>query len=170
MFAICFNSVYILQPAHLVELFQQLLRSPAPLVLHNGWLDLLFLYHACHAPLPSKHYLLKEELAEMFCEGGVYDTKVIARHLDYCGKKTFLEYIYKKAIIRNQQFQGVWLNLLASDYPNLDGCAVEEMALPEIPTLSELELMSIKICHTFAVSECVCVCVCVHVCLYACVL
>lgn len=63
-------------------------------MLHNGWVDLLFLYHSFYAPLPSSLPSFMADLSEMFL-GDVYDTKAIAEyHLKETA--TFLEYIFRK--------------------------------------------------------------------------
>ncbi len=135
-----------------MELFQRLLLSYAPLVLHNGWLDLLFLYHTCHAPLPMSRDMLVADLAEMFESGGVYDTKAIARY-HHSEERSFLEYVFKKALVDNQ-----WLELLIPDYPALPSIAMEMIELPRIPVIPPTELEAIQVCKNTAVSGCSVVC------------
>ena len=141
---------------YLVELFQLLMLSSAPLVVHNGWVDLLFLYHTCHAPLPPTRDSLIADLAEMLERGGVYDTKAIARY-HYSEERTFLEYIYKKALVRNQRQQWVWLNLVTTSYPTLTSSVTEDVLLPRIPDILISDLMSINVCPNFRVSVWACV-------------
>ena len=64
-----------------------------PLVLHNGWLDLLFLYHCCYGPLPATSASLMADLVEMF-PGGVYDTKAMAQ-FQFREDATFLQYVFR---------------------------------------------------------------------------
>ncbi|KAJ1651104.1 hypothetical protein IWQ61_008255 [Dispira simplex] len=85
---------------HLRTLMQTLIfpaesdRTPPPLVLHNGWLDLMFLYHSFYAPLPSTLGTFLVDLHDMF-PGGIYDTKYLA---DYVVRvdRSFLLYLYVK--------------------------------------------------------------------------
>ena len=75
-------------------LFLRLLCSSKPVVVHNGWVDLLFLYQSFYSPLPSCLGSFMADLSEMIT-GGIYDTKAIAQ---YKGVEhaTFLEYIFRK--------------------------------------------------------------------------
>ena len=76
-------------------LFVHLLLHGCPLVVHNGLLDLVFLYHSCYSTLPPSLNVFAADLSEMFERGGVYDTKAITEcHL---GERiSYLEYIFRK--------------------------------------------------------------------------
>lgn len=81
-------------PYSVESLFSLLLHHhPMPLVLHNGWIDLLFLYHSCYGPLPLTPEVLMADLTEMFPQG-IYDTKVIASVK--AEDATFLQYLFRK--------------------------------------------------------------------------
>lgn len=75
-------------------LLAHILLHGKPVVLHNGWIDLLFLYHTFYAPLPRSLPSFMADLTEMF-RGGVYDTKAIAQY-KVKEKATFLEYVFRK--------------------------------------------------------------------------
>lgn len=70
-----------------------LLQHRVPVVFHNGWLDILFLYHTCYGPLPSSSAALMADLTEMFPEG-IYDTKAIAQ-FQFFEEASFLEYVFR---------------------------------------------------------------------------
>ena len=59
------------------RLFTELLMSSAPIVLHNGLIDLAFLYQNLYSDLPSKASQFICDMCEMF-KGGVLDTKYVA--------------------------------------------------------------------------------------------
>ena len=62
--------------------------------MHNGWVDILFLYGNFYAPLPPSLGTLMADLEEMF-EGGVYDTKAIAEY-EVAEQASFLEYLFRR--------------------------------------------------------------------------
>ena len=75
-------------------LLATILATGKPVVVHNGWIDLLFLYGNFYAPLPPSLGTLMADFSEMF-EGGVYDTKAIAQ-FEFAEQATFLEYVFRK--------------------------------------------------------------------------
>ena len=76
------------------SLLATLLAVGKPLVVHNGWIDLLFLYGNLYSPLPPSLGMLIADMSEMFV-GGVYDTKAIAQY-EVPQEATFLEYLFRK--------------------------------------------------------------------------
>ncbi len=77
------------------EIIQELVKSrQLSIVVHNGLLDLMFLYHSLYEPLPESLDIFISDLADMF-PGGIYDTKYTAEYLD-AEESTFLSYIYRK--------------------------------------------------------------------------
>ncbi|KAJ3038005.1 Target of EGR1, member 1 (Nuclear) [Rhizophlyctis rosea] len=59
------------------SIFHHILDRKVPITLHNGLLDLLFVYNSFYADLPPQLSSFVSDLSEMF-QGGIYDTKYIA--------------------------------------------------------------------------------------------
>lgn len=63
-----------------------------PIVFHNGFFDLAFLYHNFYSELPIKLDTFVSDLFEMF-PLGIFDTKFIAYS---CGCNSYLEYLFNR--------------------------------------------------------------------------
>ncbi|KAJ3075419.1 Target of EGR1, member 1 (Nuclear), partial [Podochytrium sp. JEL0797] len=76
------------------DLFTHILAQKKPLVIHNGLLDLIFIYRAFYAELPETLDSFVADLAEMF-PAGIVDTKYVA---DYVTRESasYLAYLYRK--------------------------------------------------------------------------
>ncbi|TPX63169.1 hypothetical protein SpCBS45565_g06810 [Spizellomyces sp. 'palustris'] len=75
-------------------IFAHILSLKVPIVVHNGLLDLLFIYYSFHADLPNDLGTFVADMLEMF-PAGIYDTKYVADYVTR-EKASFLAYLFRK--------------------------------------------------------------------------
>lgn len=76
------------------SLFETIICAKKPIVIHNGLLDLLFLYQNFYNTLPPDLNVFVADLFEMF-SGGIYDTKAIAEYVEK-ESASYLKYLFRK--------------------------------------------------------------------------
>ncbi|KAI8608196.1 CAF1 family ribonuclease-domain-containing protein [Chytriomyces sp. MP71] len=76
------------------DLFTHILSLGIPLVIHNGLLDLMFIYQSFYAELPGNLDTFVADLADMF-PAGIIDTKYVSDYVTR-EKASFLAYLFRK--------------------------------------------------------------------------
>ncbi|KAK3825277.1 MAG: ribonuclease CAF1 [Benniella sp.] len=76
------------------SIFKRIMTQRAPVVVHNGFLDLVFLYHSFYASLPPQLSTFVADLSDMF-PGGLYDTKYVSDYITR-ERSSFLAYLFRK--------------------------------------------------------------------------
>jgi target of EGR1 protein 1 len=76
------------------QLFIDILYRKCPIVVHNGLLDLMFLYQSFYGVLPPTLSTFVADCSDMF-RGGLYDTKYVSDFMTR-EKASFLSLLYRK--------------------------------------------------------------------------
>ncbi|KAF9581096.1 Target of EGR1, member 1 (Nuclear), partial [Lunasporangiospora selenospora] len=76
------------------SIFKRIMSRGVPVVVHNGFLDIVFLYHSFYADLPASLQTFVADMSDMF-PGGLYDTKYGSDYITR-ERSSFLAYLYRK--------------------------------------------------------------------------
>ncbi|XP_039253823.2 target of EGR1 protein 1-like [Styela clava] len=127
------------------KIFNEIIRVRKPIVFHNGFADLVFLYQCFYASCPKKLSVFLADVSEMF-PSGIYDTKVIV-HLLEKFNSSFLEYVCKSYQTLNHRRS-------AKSKPHIlltlgeNNSSIEEF-IGLVPSI-ESEAKDFKVCLNFA--------------------
>ena len=131
------------------ELITEISQSSRPLALHNGFIDLIFLYQNFYAKCPESLMKFLADVEEIF-SGGLYDTKYIADFHEHSAA-SFLEYLYKKALYNNTQAKLSQSNKhLVLDFDNSMRLSDFKMDTFK-PTVLNKQEQRDKLCATYSV-------------------
>ncbi|KAJ8040388.1 Target of EGR1 protein 1 [Holothuria leucospilota] len=106
------------------NLFGEILMSGTPVVVHNGLVDMTFLYHHFYTTLPPSYSQFVGDLSEMY-QGGIFDTKYLAEFVVRM-PSSYLEYVFRKCQrdnLKSEEEGGKFFTLTFQEY--LEGSFVE---------------------------------------------
>jgi target of EGR1 protein 1 len=123
-----------------------LFQSGKPLIVHNGLLDLMHLYHHFYSPLPASLETFLADLSDLVKEGGVFDTKVLA---DYGSREpaSYLSYLFG----RFEREQSVFHLSKAFPYLSIKyDTSIKQSAEDNLATKNELLPKDDSVCNQYA--------------------
>ncbi|EDV23307.1 uncharacterized protein TRIADDRAFT_57787 [Trichoplax adhaerens] len=137
---------------YLRRLLLELIKSKKPIIVHNGLADLVFLYQNLYLELPLKLDTFVADLSEMF-EGGIYDTKYIAR-VKGDESSTYLQYVFRKLQrenVQNRSNNDRHIITKQCDYPKILHESIDLVDCSVFPFDSETNLSRpVNVCQPFA--------------------
>ncbi|CAI4232743.1 unnamed protein product [Auanema sp. JU1783] len=93
---VSYNPSTLFKSCYLRVLFNEIFCSSLPICLHNGLIDLIFLYQHFYCELPPKFSQFVNALSDLFpSDSPIVDSKYLAEYKTRM-KSSFLEYIFRK--------------------------------------------------------------------------
>lgn len=143
-------------PSFLRQLFTSLLVSEVPVVFHNAFMDLMFLYQNFYTNLPTSSSMFLADLTEMF-PNGVIDTKYVT-DFQHRMPASYLEYVFRKR--QRDNFLGIENNKSHSAldipaYPRMSdqvivcGVKLPETYIKDIPP-DQIDRLKESVCEVFS--------------------
>lgn len=131
------------------HLFAELVTMKKPIVLHNGLVDLMFLYENLYTSLPSSSAIFLADLYDMF-PGGIIDTKYIT-DFEHLMQASYLEYVFRKCQKDNENKTGrciVHFPHYPASYPHVTyrNCNIK----PQYDISENPEAYKGALCETYA--------------------
>lgn len=94
LMSLMFQHDELFDSVSLRSLMNHMIVSKKPIVLHNGIIDLIFIYESFFAGLPTKSSSFIADLAMLF-PSGVFDTKYISEYV-FRYSASYLQYLFRK--------------------------------------------------------------------------
>ncbi len=139
----------------------QIIRHKLPIVLHNGFCDLLFLYHHFYQNLPPRCDSFQQDITDLF-RGGVFDTKFMSFNAEDLSC-SYLNYVFKKCQrnnLINKRCQDERIKFVDISFPDFDaeessisvGCPVGSKFSKLMKGFQVSLRPTVSICEKFALS------------------
>lgn len=127
--------------------FAEIVKAENPIVLHNGFVDLIFLYQNLYAELPTLFSTFLADLSEIF-SGGIYDTKFFSEFKARI-PASYLEYVFRKQQrinLANQKSGKTFIYLQFPNYPKTIDVEYRNCS----PRVSSRIVESSTVCQNYA--------------------
>ncbi|CAG2108761.1 unnamed protein product [Medioppia subpectinata] len=131
------------------NLIAEIIRHKLPIVLHNGFIDLIFLYQNFYSDLPQDLQTFIADLVELF-PAGIFDTKYIADFHDRLNR-SYLEYLFYERQRFNIERSMKGQISIDITFPSLSHHISSDIEFKDLSTkiLSESDLI-VDICYDYA--------------------
>jgi len=133
------------------RLFLELILAKVPLIFHNGFIDLVFMYQCFYSDLPNSLQTFVADIFEMF-QSGIHDTKYISEY-QIRENLSFLEYLFRKCQHSNESMKSAGKRYVSVQSKALHGVGTEEelvsCVLPGITITKTLKNYLPQLCKSF---------------------